>query len=250
MKFIKSFLLPVIFPAFLVACGGPVEGGAVEEDTTPPVFLNGDPKDAVIRACSVTAEFDDPILASSVTNQSFIIYDNSAAAQLTATDGAWGLSSSSDTIAIFEPSIDLVGPYTVTVTTAITNTAGLNLAANAFWTFDASEPCGPVLLSFEPEGTVTEVCMVTAKFDDPILESSINNLSFKIKSNSSPEPLTAADGTWGLSSTSSNTALFVPSIGLVGTYTVTLTTAIANTAGQNLAEDESWTFTATAPCPP
>lgn len=92
-------------------------------------------------ACSVTAEFDDPILASSVTNQSFIIYDSNAAAQLAAADGIWGISESSETVALFTPSINLVGAFTVSLTTDITNTAGLNLAEPQSWTFTATNSC-------------------------------------------------------------------------------------------------------------
>ncbi|MDF1579120.1 MAG: hypothetical protein P1P81_11830, partial [Desulfobulbales bacterium] len=97
--------------AFLAACGGPVEGDystTAEEDTTAPVFVKGDPEGTVTQACAVTAEFDDPILASSVKPQSFIIKNDSAAEPLSTTDGTWGISSSSDTIAQFIPSGELV----------------------------------------------------------------------------------------------------------------------------------------------
>ncbi|MDT8334908.1 MAG: Ig-like domain-containing protein [Desulfurivibrionaceae bacterium] len=130
--------------AFLAACGGSVEEGHTP-DTTAPVFIKGDPEGTVRHVCAITAAFDDPIEASSVTPQSFIIKSDSAAEPLAASTGTWEISPSSDTIALFTPSsgVSLIGTYTVTVTTGITNTAGLNLAADHSWTFTASMPCPP-----------------------------------------------------------------------------------------------------------
>ncbi|MCA1765494.1 MAG: Ig-like domain-containing protein, partial [Desulfobulbaceae bacterium] len=127
MNFLKVVLSFGMVALFLPACGGSVEGDypttIEEEDTTPPKFLEGDPPEGIVtHVCAVTAAFDDPIEASSVTPQSFIIYDNDEEAQLAANAGTWEISPSSSTIALFTPSINLVGSYTVTVTTGITNT--------------------------------------------------------------------------------------------------------------------------------
>ncbi|MFO7605494.1 MAG: Ig-like domain-containing protein [Desulfurivibrionaceae bacterium] len=136
-----------IVSTFLPACGGPVEGDystTVEEDTTPPKFLEGDPPEGTVtHVCAVTAAFDDPIRASSITPQSFIIKSDTEAEPLSTGDGDWGISPSSETIALFVPSVGLVGTFTVTLTSDITNTVGLNFAEPQSWTFTASIPCPP-----------------------------------------------------------------------------------------------------------
>lgn len=131
---------------YLSSCGGAVEGGwASEEETTEFNFVMGDPKGSVSVACSVTAEFDGEIEASTITDQSFIIESNNSSDPLSEENGngTWGLSADSNTIALFAPTVSLVGDYTVTVTTAITNTDGIALAGNQSWTFNATNPCPP-----------------------------------------------------------------------------------------------------------
>ena len=145
MKLIKAMLPFAMAALCLTACGGAVEGGStIEDDTTAPNFIKGDPKGSTTEVCSITAEFDDEIEASTVTDQSFIIQGSTATDPLSSGDGTWGLSPSSNTIALFVPSsIPLDGSYTVTITTAITNTAGINLAGNQSWTFTTILPCPP-----------------------------------------------------------------------------------------------------------
>jgi hypothetical protein len=147
-------MLPIALVALsLYACGGPVESVPTVVDTTAPEFRQGDPVGSVINACSVTAEFDDPLQASTITYQSFIIKGENSTNPLSSWDGTWGLSPSSDTIALFVP-LDATATlgddtYTVTLTTDITNAVGINLATGESWTFtitdSASVECPPLL---------------------------------------------------------------------------------------------------------
>ncbi len=145
MKYTKKIILLTMAAFLFSACGGAVDDGdtAVVVDTTAPKFIKGDPDGPVLSACSVTAEFDDPLLESTINDQSFKIESGSPSTPLTSADGTWGLSPSSETIALFVPSISLLGEYTVTVTTAITNTAGINLETDHTWTFTTTLPCAP-----------------------------------------------------------------------------------------------------------
>lgn len=144
MKSFKTVLLLPIVAIFLSACGGAVEGGGVTVDTSTDFkFIKGDPTTSVQKVCSITAEFDDPVDAASVTDQSFIIQATNSTNPLTSTSGSWGVSPSSSTIAIFTPSINLIGSFVVTLTTAITNTDGVKLSANESWQFTAQLPCTP-----------------------------------------------------------------------------------------------------------
>jgi hypothetical protein len=145
MKIIRTMLLLAMAGLFLSACGGAVEGGDTTVDTTAPNFVIGDPPEGTVnnQVLRVTAEFDDPLDAATVTHLSFIIKKDSEAAPLTADSGTWGLSASSETIAQFVPKVGLVGTYTVTVTTDIKNKAGINLAEPQTWNFEATVPGPP-----------------------------------------------------------------------------------------------------------
>ena len=146
MELIKTMLPIALVALSLYACGGPVENDSPVVDTTAPNFIIGDsdpPEGDVAGICSVRAGFDDPILASTITDQSFVIKRDTSVDPLTTVDGTWGLSPSSDAIALFvpfDPSTTLVnGTYTVTLTTDITNIAGINLAAEQGWTFTITD---------------------------------------------------------------------------------------------------------------
>jgi hypothetical protein len=146
MKTIRTMLLLAMAGLALAACGGAVEGGDTTVDTTAPNFVIGDPPEGTVNnaVLRVTAEFDDPLDAATVTHLSFIIKNDSATEPLTADSGTWGLSASSETIAQFVPTtVKLVGTYTVTVTTDIKNKAGLPLAVDQSWSFTATVPDPP-----------------------------------------------------------------------------------------------------------
>jgi hypothetical protein len=157
MKPIKTMLPVALVALSLYACGGPIENDSpVVNDTTAPNFIIGDsdpPEGDVAGICTVTAGFDDPLLASTITAQSFIIKRDTSDNPLSSWDGTWGLSPSSDAIALFVPldaTATLVnGTYTVTLTTDITNAAGINLATEQGWTFTITDAesveCPPLL---------------------------------------------------------------------------------------------------------
>jgi len=149
MKLFKLALLLVIVSTDLIGCGGSVEsGGSTSVDTTPPVFINGDPDGTVTQACSVTAEFDEPIAASSITDQSFKIVEDATSTQLTSAngDGTWQIHPDSNTMALFSPTVTITNSqYTVTVTTDITDIAGNHLAVNHTWSFTPTLPCAPAI---------------------------------------------------------------------------------------------------------
>ena len=140
MKHLKKLALLTMAAFLFAACGGAVEDRGTVVDTTAPNFIIGDPPDGsdVTAACSVTAEFDDPLLASTITEQSFVIKD-STDTPLSSADGTWGLSPYSNMIALFVPLTATIpvpdDTYTVTLTTDITNAAGINLETEQFWTF-------------------------------------------------------------------------------------------------------------------
>lgn len=144
MKILKRIIICMLLLLLYTACGGgvdaPAGGGA---DTTAPIFQSGDPTGAVTTACSITATFDEPIDAATVTPASFVIVD-STSTTLIATDGIWGLDPSSAAQIKFVPNNPLpIGTTNITLTTTITDSAGNPLAADQAWSFTTTLPCAP-----------------------------------------------------------------------------------------------------------
>ena len=260
MKNAIQFFVFIISALLISACGGGVgeydnsTPNPIASDTTPPVFVSGNPADGttVTTACSITAQFDEPIAPGSVTPSSFVITDQDGHTYALLTEGAWSASGSSIT---FVPSSDLpVGNTSVTITTDITDIAGNNLAADQSWDFDTTSLCsddlsGPTYIigSGTPSGNVTDACEVTAQFNESIASTSVMPASFVI-TDSGGNDLTGSDGAWGLD-TDPSIIKFTPSPDLpVDTWTVKITTAITDDAGNTLAAEETWTFTTSEEC--
>ena len=109
----------------------------------------------------------------------------------------------------------------------------------------------PIFDGGDPDGAVIEACSVTAAFNEPIELSSITDQSFTITDDATSTQLLAPDdGTWQLDPSSDTIALFVPKITIDGQYSISVTTAITDIAGNHLAENHYWTFTTSVPCPP
>jgi hypothetical protein len=223
-------------------------------DTTPPTIIGSIPaaNDTVSSPSSITVFFNEPINLATVTSASFVIED-SGSNIMTAADGSWGLHPLSNSIIEFIPTIPLPpGTTSITVTTALADLSGNNFAADQSWVF-AIAPSGdvtsPIFLSGNPTGSVTTACSVTATFDEPIDSATVTSASFVILDSNS-YTLTGADGIWALDPLSTAKIKFVPNNPLpIGTTDVTLTTTIADLAG-NQATAQTWSFTTTLPCAP
>ena len=117
----------------LSACGGSSGGGGgATADTTPPTITAVTPLNAasgVSVKTSITATFSETLNASSVSAASFTLTDGASSVP--------GTVSYSGNTATFTPAIELAHatPYTATVASGVTDTAGNALAGNYSWAF-------------------------------------------------------------------------------------------------------------------
>ncbi|MCP3994521.1 MAG: hypothetical protein GY722_05575 [bacterium] len=106
---------------------------------------------------------------------------------------------------------------------------------------NGTDTTAPTTISVAPADGATDVALdsvVTATFDEDMLATTVNGASFTLTGN------TAAGGVVTFDS-QTNVASFTPdrALGRLTTYTATLTTDIADLAGNALASDHNWSFT-------
>src|SRR5437868_72382 len=108
----------------------------------------------------------------------------------------------------------------------------------------------PTVIAVTPPAGSTLVCpntpVVTATFSKAMNPATINSSTFTLNAGGSniPGQVTYVAAT--------NIATFTPSAALPAstTFTATVTTGAADTFGNHLAANFTWTFTTSAPCPP
>ena len=153
--------------------------------------------------------------------------------------------------ATFTPTNPLAGEtlYTVTITTGAKDLAGNALASNYTWTFTTGafpDTTPPVVTSTIPANKATGVPVrstITATFSKPMDPATLNTDSMQVTGPGA----TAVAGTVTYAGT---TVTFTPANALANgaVYTVTITTAAKDLAGNALVNNYFWTFT-TAPLP-
>ncbi len=191
----------------------------------------------------VTATFDEPLDPATVTAASFtLVPDGGTAVAATVARDSVG------TTVVLTPDAPLAYAtlYTATLTTAITDTAGVALAAEYAWSFttaaapDTTRPA--VVLALPSTGTVNVPVdtVVVAVFSEPIDRATLTTATFTlVPEGGSPVPATVSyDST-------TFTATLVPDALLAFStlYTATLTTAVTDTSGLAMLADHVWTFT-------
>ena len=143
---------------------------------------------------------------------------------------------------VFTPTAALASNtnYTVLITTAVKNDAGVGIASNYIWTFSTGTNLLPAVISTDPVNLATNVPLnktISATFNQVMNPQTVNNTSFTLKEGNN---LVA-----GVFNFNGSTLLFNPNSPLLiaTTYTATLTTGIKNAAGAGLANNFVWTFT-------
>jgi hypothetical protein len=202
-----------------------------------PTVLFTDPTNnavGVVLNKIVTATFSEAMNPLTLNTGTFTLRNGANAVS--------GMVSYAGTMASFAPAGDLLPGtlYTATLTTEITNLAGVSLTADYIWTFTTLTPMAPLVISTDPQDNAINVVLnktVTASFNMQMDPLTINTSTF-----------TLYEGTnmvAGMVTYSGTTASFNPLSDLLpGTlYTATLTTAVTNVAGVSLTENYIWTFT-------
>jgi hypothetical protein len=200
----------------------------VPSDTATGVAING----------NITATFSEAMDPATIDATTFTLKQGSSPVA--------GTVSYSGTAATFDPTADLTASttYTATVTTGARDLAGNALAANKAWSFTTGavpDTTPPTVTSTFPLDSATEVALnsnITATFSEPMNAATIVAANFTVTNGGSVLGTVTYD-------IGNMTASFAPSVNLAEntTYTATVTTVAADSAGNTLAADKVWTFT-------
>lgn len=190
----------------------------------------------------VTATFDESLDASSVTSASFGLTDDSGT-PIPATVSYGGQTATLTPASPLPPATT----FEAAVTDAITDAAGNGLGAPVTWTFTTlptPDTTAPSVVSIDPTGGTTRVPLtqiVSVTFDEAIDPATVTASSLTLEDEGgSTVP--------GAVTTSGDAATFTPDAQLdsLVTYTLTLTTGIADASGNALAAPVTSTFTTTS----
>lgn len=214
-------------------------------DTTPPTVISTSPANAATDVPvnqKIAASFSEAMDSSTINTTTFTVAQGTTPVSGAVTYAAGG------TTATFTPSSNLAAntTYTATITTGVTDLAGNALAINFVWSFttgSALDTTPPTVVSTDPANNATGVCInkaINATFSEAIDPSSITTATFTLAGPGSA-PVT---GTVSYNTTS-NVTTFQPAVSLAPNtpYTATLTTGIADLAGNALESDFVWMFT-------
>jgi len=204
--------------------------------TAAPTVVSTDPTNnatGVLLNKVITASFSEPMDPLTLTTSTFTLGQG-----LTPVEGNVTYSG---TTAYFTPSVPLLPNtvYTGTITTGVTNLAGVAMAFNYVWTFTTLAGDSPMVISTVPEDVAINVALnttVTATFNMPMDALTLNSTTFTLFHLSTPVD--------GIVTYLGTTATFTPSAPLLAgtTYEATITTGAMNEAGIPLAADYVWTF--------
>jgi Ice-binding-like/Bacterial Ig-like domain len=192
----------------------------------------------------ITATFDQAMDSSTINLMTFTVTGPG-----TTSIGGSVAYDATNHIAIFTPTGTLPPGTTITatITTGALSAAEVPLASDYVWTFvtgAASDTVRPTVVSTDPADTATGVPTnqkVTATFSQAMDPTTITGSSFKLTG-----PGAMQVGGTVTYSTIGTTATFTPDITLTPSvvYTATITTAVQDLAGNSLAANYQWTFTA------
>ncbi len=262
----------LLISALAAGCGGgdggrdPVLGiGAIAvltptvTATAPANAATGVPINTI-----VAATFSAAMATATINTSTFTL----ACGAGTALSGTVAYAAASRT-ATFTPAANLPASTlcTATITVSAMDTAGTPLSSNFVWTFttgttiDTTRPSVtltvPATTIPGPTGAVPTNTAITAVFSEDMSPATISTTSFTV---TCPAPCVQPTGTVSYA-IGTRTATFTPSSALAAgtTYTVTITTAATDLAGNALGGNQGslpaasnyvWTFTTAGPAAP
>jgi len=223
-------------------------------DTTRPTLVITAPADlasGVAANTSVTATFSEDMLAATLTNTTFTVFNTTLG---TAVPGTVAYTASAKT-ATFTPSAGSFAgssQFTATITAAATDLAGNALAGNGAqtWTFSTAasgDTSAPTVAGTSPQAGASAVCVtkiVSVTFSEPVDAASVNTSTFGVTDNG---VAVAGSTTYDASSriatfSTSNAAGFPAGRPLVATVK-SGSSGVKDLAGNALAADAQWGFT-------
>lgn len=245
-KYSNQFVWFSILMAMIVITGCSTSGsGGSSSDgtvvTVVPTVISTNPGNAAVavaRNQNITATFSTAMNPTTLTSTSFTLTGPGS------TPVAGSVTYSGTTVS-FNPTTDLNDSvlYTATITTGAKNVAGTSLAANYVWTFTTgsiNDSIAPDVNSTNPDSNATGVAInqsITAVFSEAIDSATVNTTSFSLTDGITPVV--------GVVTYTGTTAVFNPTNNLNSdtNYTVTITTAVQDLAGNAMLLDKVWMFT-------
>ena len=223
---------------------------SVGGDTSPPLVINTDPAygaTGVPVTKTITATFNEPVLASSVSTSTFIV-KNSADVSISGTVSL----TQGGTVTTFTPSSSLASStsYTATIkggSTGVKDLAGNARTSDKVWPFTTvGDTSPPLVINTDPAYGATGVPVtktITATFNEPVLASSVSTSTFIVKNSAD----VSISGTVSLTQGGTVTT-FTPSSSLASStsYTATIkggSTGVKDLAGNARTSDKVWPFT-------
>jgi hypothetical protein len=185
---------------------------------------------------TVTATFNKPMNPSTINSNSFIV---TQAGTVVA-----GAVTYAGVVATFVPTIPLTATtiYSATITTIAEDVSGNPVLVDYTWTFTTDT--APTITATDPGDNTTGVALnktISATFSVPMNSATLSASSFSVKQ--------ANTTVSGVITYANNTVSFVPALPLIENkvYTCTITTAVKNTIGTNMASNYVWDFTTIVP---
>ncbi len=214
--------------------------GGVTTDTTPPTVNSTDPANAATGVAinrNIAVTFSEAMSPATITATTLVLKQGS-----TVIPGAVTPVGATATI---DPTSDLAAGtiYSVTVTTGATDTAGNAIASAYVWTFTTGATADitpPTVSSTVPNNGATGVAIggnIAVTFSEAMNPATITTSTFSLKQGATVIP--------GTVTPVGATATFNPTSALAAStvYTATITTGVADLAGNALAVAYVWTFT-------
>ena len=215
-------------------------------ETIPPTVNSTTPESNAVDVSvntTVTATFSEEIDPSTINTSSFRLVDGTG-------NPIVGSVTYLDKIAYFTPygDLDYSMPYSATITTAVKDLSGNSMGVDYTWSFTTGatpDTTPPTVIQEYPINM--SVCIdidtsVSATFSEAIDTSTIGLSSFSLVDGSG----NSIDGFFTYSGTRTT---FHPrnNLSYSATYTATITTAVKDLSGNNMAADYTWTFSTPTP---
>lgn len=233
-KFISILTLTLISTvSLLIVCGKDKPTGPNHE-RIPPTLLYTSPVNTATNISIdgiISATFTEPIDTNTVDATTFTINNG--------VSGSYSFSGNSIYLTPSAP-LTYLTTYTCQLTIGITDSVGNHLTAAATWSFTAEpDPAttSPEVVSVSPANNAINVygdAVITATFSKEMDPSTITSSSFSLNS-----------GATGTISYNNKTATYTPDDTMYynTVYTAVISTAVADTFGNNLEILYTWDFT-------
>lgn len=239
--------MALLLVVFLAGCGGGGGGDFLPDpdDDTAPTIISTAPADGATDVPinrKIIATFSEPMRPSTITDTGTFTLTGPGGA--VAGEVTYNVASH---ILIFDPAGDLAaGVYTATITTAAEDVSGNALASNYEWSFTVGTDTDitlPTVSYTMPTDGATDVpsnTNIIVTFSEVMDPDTINVLTFTVETTDGSIPVP------GFVTYAGSTATFNPTLDLVPgvEYDATITTDAKDLAGNALAFNYDWSFTA------